>query len=100
MLISAPGDNLGHTLDRGIRVIRYFPRDCAIKPGRMDGQHGHMSIAPGFDSFNANCHKRFIKTQCGRWLLEYAVRFLAGGLIVSAFAILADVLRPKSFAGL
>jgi hypothetical protein len=32
--------------------------------------------------------------------LEYAVRFLAGGLIVSAFAVLGDVLRPKSFAGL
>ena len=28
------------------------------------------------------------------------MRFLAGGLIVSAFAILGDVLRPKSFAGL
>lgn len=32
--------------------------------------------------------------------MEYAVRFLAGGLIVSAFAVLGDVLRPKSFAGL
>jgi hypothetical protein len=32
--------------------------------------------------------------------MDYAVRFLAGGLIVSAFAILGDVLRPKSFAGL
>ncbi len=33
-------------------------------------------------------------------MIEYAVRFLAGGLIVSAFAILSDVLRPKSFAGI
>jgi hypothetical protein len=32
--------------------------------------------------------------------MDYALRFLAGGLIVSAFAILGDVLRPKSFAGL
>ncbi len=31
---------------------------------------------------------------------EYIIRFVAGGLIVSAFAILSDVLRPKSFAGL
>jgi hypothetical protein len=31
---------------------------------------------------------------------EYAVRFLIGGFVVSAFAILGDVLRPKSFAGL
>jgi len=32
--------------------------------------------------------------------MEYAIRFLAGGLVVSAFAILGDMLRPKSFAGL
>jgi len=31
---------------------------------------------------------------------EYVVRFLLGGLIVSAFSVLGDVLRPKSFAGL
>ena len=28
------------------------------------------------------------------------IRFLVGGLVVSFFSILADVLRPKSFAGL
>jgi hypothetical protein len=28
------------------------------------------------------------------------VRFIIGGTIVSAFAILSDVLKPKSFAGL
>jgi hypothetical protein len=32
--------------------------------------------------------------------VEYLARFLIGGLAVSAFAILGDVLRPKSFAGL
>jgi hypothetical protein len=31
---------------------------------------------------------------------EYVVRFLVGGIVVSAFAMLGDVLRPKSFAGL
>lgn len=31
---------------------------------------------------------------------EYVVRFLVGGTVVSAFAMLGDVLRPKSFAGL
>lgn len=31
---------------------------------------------------------------------EYVLRFIAGGVIVSAFAILGDMLRPKSFAGL
>jgi hypothetical protein len=32
--------------------------------------------------------------------MDYVIRFFAGGLIVSAFAILGDILRPKSFAGL
>jgi hypothetical protein len=33
-------------------------------------------------------------------MTEYVIRFLAGGLVVSAFAMLGDLLRPKSFAGL
>jgi hypothetical protein len=33
-------------------------------------------------------------------MLEYGLRFLAGGIAVSAFATLGDTLRPKSFAGL
>jgi hypothetical protein len=33
-------------------------------------------------------------------MTEYFLRFIAGGLIVTAFAILGDMLRPKSFGGL
>jgi uncharacterized membrane protein (GlpM family) len=33
-------------------------------------------------------------------MTEYIVRFVVGGAVVSAFAMLGDVLRPKSFAGL
>lgn len=33
-------------------------------------------------------------------MTEYVLRFIAGGVIVSAFAILGDMLRPKSFGGL
>jgi hypothetical protein len=33
-------------------------------------------------------------------LLQYLFRFLVGGAIVSLFACLGDVLKPKSFAGL
>jgi hypothetical protein len=33
-------------------------------------------------------------------MTEYFVRFLVGGIVVSAFAMLGDILRPKSFAGL
>lgn len=32
--------------------------------------------------------------------MEYLLRFLIGGIAVSGFAILSDVLRPKSFSGL
>ena len=32
--------------------------------------------------------------------MDYVIRFVAGGLIVSLFAVIGDVLRPKSFAGL
>jgi hypothetical protein len=33
-------------------------------------------------------------------MLEYLLRFVAGGIAVSAFAALGGALRPKSFAGL
>ncbi|MDA9427063.1 MULTISPECIES: DUF3147 family protein [Bradyrhizobium] len=33
-------------------------------------------------------------------MTEYVLRFIAGGVIVSMFSILGDMLRPKSFAGL
>ncbi|CEG06983.1 hypothetical protein BN961_00364 [Afipia felis] len=32
--------------------------------------------------------------------MEFVIRFLVGGIVVSAFALLGDLLRPKSFAGL
>ena len=32
--------------------------------------------------------------------MEWVVRFLIGGTIVSAFALIGDVLKPKGFAGL
>lgn len=33
-------------------------------------------------------------------MIQIVLRFLIGGLVVSAFAVVADVLKPKSFAGL
>ena len=32
--------------------------------------------------------------------MEFVYRFILGGLIVSLFALIGDVLRPRSFAGL
>lgn len=31
---------------------------------------------------------------------EFVLRFFIGGVVISVFALLGDVLRPKSFAGL
>jgi uncharacterized membrane protein (GlpM family) len=33
-------------------------------------------------------------------MAEYLLRFVLGGLVVLLFAVLGDLLRPKSFAGL
>lgn len=33
-------------------------------------------------------------------VIELLVRFVVGGLVVSAFALICDLLRPKSFAGI
>ncbi len=33
-------------------------------------------------------------------MIEILYRFLIGGLVVSAFALIGDLLKPKSFAGL
>jgi uncharacterized membrane protein (GlpM family) len=33
-------------------------------------------------------------------MAETFIRFIVGGIFVSAFAVLGDVLKPKSFAGL
>jgi len=33
-------------------------------------------------------------------MTEYIIRFLIGGLAVSLFAVLGDIFRPKTFAGL
>jgi len=32
--------------------------------------------------------------------MEWLIRFLVGGVVVSAFAMLGDIVRPKSFAGI
>lgn len=33
-------------------------------------------------------------------ILELGARFIIGGLVVSAFAVIGDILRPKTFAGI
>jgi hypothetical protein len=33
-------------------------------------------------------------------MIEIVIRFVIGGLVVSVFAVIGDLLKPKSFAGL
>jgi uncharacterized membrane protein (GlpM family) len=33
-------------------------------------------------------------------MMELVFRFVVGGMVVSLFAVIADILKPKSFAGL
>ena len=33
-------------------------------------------------------------------MMEILIRFLVGGLVVSVFSVIGDMLKPKSFAGL
>lgn len=33
-------------------------------------------------------------------LIELLLRFIVGGVVVSAFAVIGDILRPKTFAGI
>jgi Protein of unknown function (DUF3147) len=33
-------------------------------------------------------------------IVELLIRFVVGGMVVSAFAVISDVLRPKTFAGI
>ena len=49
------------------------------------------------------CHLAFVVCEKGRdkrYMKEILLRFVAGGTVVSVFALLGDVLKPKSFAGL
>ena len=47
----------------------------------------------------ASCRQAFQLIWLGQ-AMDYVIRFLAGGVLVSLFAVAGDILRPKSFAGL
>jgi hypothetical protein len=59
---------------------------------------GGASSSPGERGASQKVH--IFAGREARTLMEYLVRFLVGGIVVSAFAVLGDLLRPKSFAGL
>jgi hypothetical protein len=45
-------------------------------------------------------HGNKLKTRAGGALHEILLRTVVGGVVVSCFSILGDLLKPKSFAGL
>ena len=55
-------------------------------------------------AFEAVAQFRAVKSNTRRSarekIMDYVIRFLAGGIVVSLFAVVGDILRPKSFAGL
>jgi Protein of unknown function (DUF3147) len=48
----------------------------------------------------ASCRRKAFQLIWLGQAMDYVIRFLAGGVLVSLFAVAGDVLRPKSFAGL
>ena len=68
-----------------------YPPSAATKP-RCRAHIYRESLLP---------HKKSFAAQQGRPLVkELVIRVVAGGLVVSVFALLGDILKPKTFAGL
>jgi Protein of unknown function (DUF3147) len=82
---------------RGGPILRVAPMTSA-RPSRIvraleDNSEGEKGSSMGGRPFSDQALEEGQMT-------EYLIRFLVGGAVVSAFAMLGDVLRPKSFAGL
>jgi hypothetical protein len=105
MFVRTPCHGASHTLDAPVGVRRDLAGNSFVNIGRVNSEQGHFKYTSQLLVGNAHkehllsqkVHKEAVRKGPN---LDYAVRFFAGGLIVSAFAILGDVLRPKSFAGL
>jgi hypothetical protein len=68
---------------------------------RMDLHRDHANGRPGGRSLTSCFNDSGRTTPFGvNRVREVFIRFLIGGLFVSAFAVLGDGLKPKSFAGL
>src|SRR4051794_26826017 len=55
---------------------------------------------PAFALSNSRAVDTLVTERPKTAAMEYVIRFFIGGLIVSIFAALGDIFRPKSFAGL
>ena len=79
------GFAVGMALERFLRCWTGFPAERgSCRSGPEGPYRGRQAIER--------------QEQCR--MTEYVVRFLVGGIVVSAFSMLGDMLRPKSFAGL
>jgi hypothetical protein len=69
-----------------------------MKLHRGAGEHGYNPLL----SFHIAdlCSRQCASKAEERFLKDILIRFLIGGLVVSAFAAMGDMFKPKSFAGL
>src|SRR3569623_3116462 len=68
-----------------------------VECGGVDCDQGHAVLSP---SQELGTSRKVLPSRSRSKLLEFVIRFLAGGIVVSAFALLGDLLRPKSVVGL
>src|SRR3954453_15431995 len=69
-------------------------------PGPSAGAKDHSEGAGAAQGSGLRDWRAALETLEGSERTEYVIRFLVGGAVVSACAMLEDLLRPKSFAGL
>src|SRR3954467_3650591 len=68
--------------------------------GPSEGAKDHSEGAGAAQGSGLRNWRTALETLEEREMTEYVIRFLVGGAVVLAFAMLGDLLRPKSFAGL
>jgi uncharacterized membrane protein (GlpM family) len=68
--------------------------------GPSAGAKDHSEGAGAAQGSGLRDGRAALETLEGGKLTEYVIRLFVGGAVVSAFAMLGDLLRPKSFAGL
>jgi hypothetical protein len=97
VLVGPPSQRTGNTFSTTIGMSSYLSRNLDVDIGRTNRENSHF-IPPTSSEEELILSQKVHREKGSN--MDYALRFLAGGLIVSAFAILGDLLRPKSFAGL
>jgi hypothetical protein len=75
-------------------------RDIHRNPPGLHREKRRKSSAGCFVKRSAKLFGKGARLRLVGTMEQYLIRFFTGGLMVSAFAAVGDVVRPKSFAGL